>query len=72
MAINRLNHAVLYVRDTDRTVAFFTEVLGFRRLAAYTFPGVRSSRPRGRPTTTTWACSPSGTPPPTRPRAGRR
>ncbi len=39
MAINRLNHAVLYVRDADRTAAFFTEVLGFRRLAAYTFPG---------------------------------
>jgi catechol-2,3-dioxygenase len=35
MAINRLNHAVLYVRDAERTAAFFTEVLGFRRLGAY-------------------------------------
>jgi len=39
MAINRLNHAVLYVRDAERTAAFFTEILGFRRLAAYAFPG---------------------------------
>ena len=30
MAIRRLNHAVLYVRDTARSVAFYTEVLGFR------------------------------------------
>lgn len=30
MAIRRLNHAVLYVRDTERSVAFYTEVLGFR------------------------------------------
>lgn len=29
MAIHRLNHAVLYVRDTERTKAFYTEVLGF-------------------------------------------
>ena len=39
MAINRLNHAVLYVRDAERSAAFFTEVLGFRRLEAYAFPG---------------------------------
>ncbi|MBA8926503.1 catechol-2,3-dioxygenase [Kutzneria viridogrisea] len=30
MAIRRLNHAVLYVRDTERSVAFYTQVLGFR------------------------------------------
>ena len=30
MGINRLNHAVLYVRDVDRSVAFYREVLGFR------------------------------------------
>ncbi len=30
MAITRLNHAVLYVRDADRSVAFYTDVLGFR------------------------------------------
>jgi catechol-2,3-dioxygenase len=29
MAISRLNHAVLYVRDARRTQAFYTEVLGF-------------------------------------------
>ena len=32
MAINRLNHAVLYVRDAERTATFFEDVLGFRRL----------------------------------------
>jgi catechol-2,3-dioxygenase len=32
MPINRLNHAVLYVRDAERSAAFYTEVLGFRRL----------------------------------------
>ena len=30
MPITQLNHAVLYVRDLDRSVAFYTEVLGFR------------------------------------------
>jgi catechol-2,3-dioxygenase len=30
--IQRLNHAVLYVRDAERTAAFFEEVLGFVRL----------------------------------------
>src|SRR3954464_7818806 len=29
MAISRLNHAVLYVRDVPRTVGFYREVLGF-------------------------------------------
>lgn len=29
MAISRLNHAVLYVRDVPRTVAFYRDVLGF-------------------------------------------
>jgi catechol-2,3-dioxygenase len=29
MGIHRLNHAVLYVRDLRRSVAFYTEVLGF-------------------------------------------
>jgi catechol-2,3-dioxygenase len=29
MPITRLNHAVLYVRDVDETVAFYREVLGF-------------------------------------------
>ena len=30
MAIHRLNHAVLYVRDTARSVTFYSDVLGFR------------------------------------------
>jgi catechol-2,3-dioxygenase len=32
MGIFRLNHAVLYVRDLAETVAFYTDVLGFRRV----------------------------------------
>lgn len=32
MAISRLNHAVLFVGDLERSVAFYREVLGFRRL----------------------------------------
>jgi catechol-2,3-dioxygenase len=28
--ITRLNHAVLYVRDLERSIAFYTEVLGFQ------------------------------------------
>ena len=32
MPIHRLNHAVLYVRDLERSVAFYTDVLGFRRV----------------------------------------
>ncbi|HEX4246528.1 MAG TPA: VOC family protein [Pseudonocardia sp.] len=30
MGIRRLNHAVLYVRDVTRSVAFYRDVLGFR------------------------------------------
>ena len=29
MAIHRLNHAVLYVSDLERSVAFYRDVLGF-------------------------------------------
>jgi catechol 2,3-dioxygenase-like lactoylglutathione lyase family enzyme len=32
MPIVRLNHAVLYVSDVQRSVAFYCDVLGFRRL----------------------------------------
>ncbi|WP_422733935.1 VOC family protein [Micromonospora sp. WMMD558] len=32
MGIHRLNHAVLYVSDLERSVAFYAEVLGFRRV----------------------------------------
>ncbi len=37
MAIHRLNHAVLYVRNVERTVAFYRDVLGFTTKVA--FPG---------------------------------
>jgi catechol-2,3-dioxygenase len=37
MPVTRLNHAVLYVRDVERSVAFYAEFLGFRQVAA--FPG---------------------------------
>jgi catechol 2,3-dioxygenase-like lactoylglutathione lyase family enzyme len=30
MGIHRLNHAVMYISDLKRSVAFYTEVLGFR------------------------------------------
>lgn len=30
MPVTRLNHAVLYVRDLERTVGFYREALGFR------------------------------------------
>lgn len=32
MPIHRLNHAVLYVRDAERSALFYEDVLGFRRL----------------------------------------
>ena len=32
MPITRMNHAVLYVRDADRTASFYEKVLGFRRV----------------------------------------
>ncbi len=37
MAVKRLNHAVLYVRDVDRSVRFYEEALGFT--VAVQFPG---------------------------------
>ncbi|MGZ4625225.1 MAG: VOC family protein [Kineosporiaceae bacterium] len=33
MPVQRLNHAVLYIRDVDRSVAFYRSVLGFRVVA---------------------------------------
>jgi catechol-2,3-dioxygenase len=33
MAIHRLNHAVLFVRDLERSVAFYRDVLGFEPIA---------------------------------------
>ncbi len=35
MGIHRLNHAVLYVRDVERSVAFYSGVLGFRVKAGF-------------------------------------
>lgn len=32
MPIQRLNHAVLFVRDVDRSVGFYSRVLGFRQV----------------------------------------
>lgn len=32
MPVTRLNHAVLFVRDAERSASFYTDVLGFRRL----------------------------------------
>jgi len=37
MAVKRLNHAVLYVRNVERAVQFYEEALGFR--VAASFPG---------------------------------
>jgi catechol-2,3-dioxygenase len=36
--IHRLNHAVLHVRDAERSAAFYAEVLGFRTVLA--MPGI--------------------------------
>jgi catechol-2,3-dioxygenase len=33
VTINRMNHAVLYVRDAARTSSFYTEVLGFQPIS---------------------------------------
>src|SRR5215475_10831677 len=32
MPVQRLNHAVLYVRDAERAAQFYEDALGFRRL----------------------------------------
>ncbi|MDQ1698087.1 MAG: hypothetical protein QOJ03_3440 [Frankiaceae bacterium] len=39
MGIFRLNHAVLYVRDLDQSVRFYSDVLGFERLDEMTPEG---------------------------------
>src|SRR5687768_11802662 len=43
--IHRLNHAVLYVRDVERSVAFYGDVLGFTAVMA--FPGAAFLRAPG-------------------------
>jgi catechol-2,3-dioxygenase len=37
MPVHRLNHAVLYVSDVERSVAFYRDTLGFRTVTS--FPG---------------------------------
>src|ERR671929_354028 len=34
MPVTRLNHAVLYVRDVERSVSFYRDVLGFHQVMA--------------------------------------
>jgi catechol-2,3-dioxygenase len=43
--IHRLNHAVLYVRDVGRSVAFYGDILGFTRIMG--FPGAAFLRAPG-------------------------
>jgi catechol 2,3-dioxygenase-like lactoylglutathione lyase family enzyme len=43
--IHRLNHAVLYVRDVERSVAFYGDVLGFTKIMG--FPGAAFLRAAG-------------------------
>jgi catechol 2,3-dioxygenase-like lactoylglutathione lyase family enzyme len=46
--INRLNHAVLYVRDVAESVAFYRDVLGFTQIAEYSgIPGAAFLRAAG-------------------------
>jgi catechol-2,3-dioxygenase len=42
MGVTRLNHAVLFVGDLDRSVAFYSDVLEFRPVAM-TPPGMRAA-----------------------------
>ena len=44
-SVQRLNHAVLYVGDVDRSVAFYTSTLGFT--VVYAFPGAAFLRAKG-------------------------
>jgi len=45
MPVQRLNHAVLYVRDVERSVAFYGDVLGFTTVMG--FPGAAFLRAPG-------------------------
>ena len=56
MAIHRLNHAVLYVRDVARSVAFYRRCSASRSSPRWA-GGRRSCAPTARATTTTWGCS---------------
>ena len=56
MAVRRLNHAVLYVRDLARTVSFYRETLGFEVRTEVPGRAAFLAAP-GSPTIMTWACS---------------
>lgn len=47
MAIHRLNHAVLFVRDLERSVAFYRDVLGFTAIEPLTMSGAAFLRAAG-------------------------
>ena len=47
MGIFQLNHAVLYVGDLERSVAFYTDVLGFERLHSVDLRGAAFLRAAG-------------------------
>ena len=48
MSINRLNHAVLYVRDVEQSVEFYSNVLGFTPISDMSvFPGAAFLRAPG-------------------------
>jgi catechol-2,3-dioxygenase len=47
MSIHRLNHAVLYVRNVERSVAFYRDVLGFTPLEQLTMRGAAFLRAAG-------------------------
>jgi catechol-2,3-dioxygenase len=47
MSIHRLNHAVLYVRDVERSAAFYRDVLGFEVLSAVSMRGAAFLRAAG-------------------------
>ena len=57
--VSRLNHAVLYVRDVDGAVEFYSRVFGFEEVSRIrNFGGIHARR-RWRKTTMTLASSPS-------------
>ena len=47
MPVRRLNHAVLYVRDVERSVAFYRDVLGFAPIEGMPVKGAAFLRAAG-------------------------
>jgi catechol-2,3-dioxygenase len=41
MQVKELGHIVLYVRDLERSVAFYRDVLGWRQISSPAGPGIR-------------------------------